>query len=64
MSKFLSFFSGAIVGIFVGGVLALFLTPYSGEQLRQEARRAADARRTQLEKRLAELRSPKTAPSP
>ncbi|MGA2112249.1 MAG: YtxH domain-containing protein [Anaerolineales bacterium] len=58
MSKYLSFVTGAALGILVGGVFSLLLTPYSGEQLRREARRAADARREQLEKRLADLRSP------
>jgi gas vesicle protein len=59
MSKFVSFVTGTMLGIFVGGVLALLLTPYSGEQLRKEARQAADSRRQELQERLTQLRSPR-----
>jgi hypothetical protein len=64
MSRYVSFITGAILGIFVGGLLSLLLTPYSGEQLRLEARHAADARREQLQNRLAELRSPRPPSTP
>ncbi|MGA2819394.1 MAG: hypothetical protein ABSF61_01845 [Anaerolineales bacterium] len=64
MSKYISFVTGAILGIFVGGLLSLLLTPYSGAQLRLEARHAADARREELQDRLAELRSSRPTSTP
>ena len=60
MNKIFSFLAGAFCGALVGGVATLFLTPASGEDLRtqaderwqsakNEARRARDERRQELE---------------
>lgn len=38
MNKMFSFLAGALAGSLVGAVTALFLTPASGEQLREDAR--------------------------
>jgi gas vesicle protein len=72
MRKFLSFLSGVLVGAITGAVIALLFAPSSGEELmadvqgrastlRDEVRGAAQARRAELEKHLAELRKPHTA---
>ncbi len=38
MNRMFSFMAGALAGSLVGAVTALFLTPASGEQLREDAR--------------------------
>ena len=38
MNRMFSFLAGALAGSLVGAVTALFLTPASGEQLREDAR--------------------------
>jgi gas vesicle protein len=55
MGRFLSFFAGSVMGAAVGAAMALLLTPYSGEELRELAREAAYAKREQLEARMREL---------
>jgi gas vesicle protein len=70
MKKVTSFLSGAVMGALVGVTLALLLTPVSGEELRGqmqtkaqqiqiEVKEAAEARRSDLEAQLANLRTPK-----
>jgi gas vesicle protein len=55
MTRFFSFMAGSVMGAAVGAALALLLTPYSGEEMRELAREAAYARREQLERRMREL---------
>jgi gas vesicle protein len=55
MSRFFSFVAGTVMGAAVGAAVALLLTPYSGEELRELAREAAYAKREQLEARIREL---------
>jgi gas vesicle protein len=55
MKSFFSFIAGSMMGAAVGAALALLLTPYSGEELRELARQAAYAKREQLEARMREL---------
>lgn len=61
------FLSGAIVGALVGAVIALLLTPQSGEdfqrqmreraeQIMEEGRRAAAERRAELEAQFAQAK--------
>lgn len=57
MSRFFSFVAGSVMGAAVGAAIALLVTPYSGEELRELAREAAYARREQLETRMRELKS-------
>ena len=68
MSRFTNFVVGVLLGGLTGSLLALLLTPSSGENLRnqmhetvievqEEVRHAAVARRTELEKQLAALRA-------
>jgi gas vesicle protein len=70
MRKMFGFLIGVFVGWLVGATLALLLTPESGEELRGQIRSrsanflgeiksAADTRRADLEKQLAELRAPR-----
>lgn len=70
MRKTLGFLMGVFVGALVGSTITLLLTPESGEQLRgelrarserfiAELRSAADARRAELERQLADLRAPR-----
>jgi gas vesicle protein len=70
MVKFLFFTAGAVLGGLLGATVVLLLTPVSGENLRaqanervamiqNEAKEAAAQRRAELEKHLAELRTPK-----
>jgi gas vesicle protein len=67
MRRFMSYLAGSICGAILGAVVALLLTPASGEDLRQrardrliglraEVREAYDARREQLEAELESLR--------
>ena len=62
------FLVGFLVGLVLGGVAVLLFTPQSGRDLQQgarsrfeslidEGRKAAAARRTELEARLAELQA-------
>jgi gas vesicle protein len=68
MNKTAGFLGGAILGALVGVVLALLLTPFSGDELRQQVRdraqylqdevkKASLERRLELEKQLADLRA-------
>jgi gas vesicle protein len=70
MRKMFGFLIGVFVGWLVGGTIALLLAPETGEELREQLRSrsanflgeiksAADTRRTDLEKQLAELRAPR-----
>jgi gas vesicle protein len=70
MSRVASFLFGAVLGGLVGSSLVLLLTPASGESLRQqirsytdniqqEVRHAALARRTELQQQLEALRVPR-----
>ncbi len=65
----LSFIIGTILGALIGASLAILLAPTSGQQLRdqigertrnfsQEVEMAAQTRRAELEKQLAQLRAP------
>ena len=67
MQKALNFALGLVLGGLVGSALALLLTPMSGDELRMEVRdysrqvrseveQAANARRIELERELADLR--------
>ncbi len=67
MQKALNFVLGLILGALVGSALALLLTPVSGDELRMEVKeytrqvrsdveQAANARRVELERELADLR--------
>jgi hypothetical protein len=55
MSRFFSFMAGSIMGAAVGAAMALLLTPYSGDELRELAREAAYAKREQMEARMRDL---------
>jgi gas vesicle protein len=68
MSKLFSFLAGMLCGALVGTVLALLLTPASGEKLRAdamarwdtamtEARQAMEEKRRELEAQFEQLRS-------
>jgi len=70
MRRMFGFVIGLFVGWLVGGTIALLLAPESGEDLRNEIRSrsanflgeiksAADTRRADLEKQLADLRAPR-----
>jgi gas vesicle protein len=67
MQKTFNFFLGAVLGGLVGSSLALLLTPVSGGELRMqvneytrqvknEVEQAANTRRLELERELADLR--------
>jgi gas vesicle protein len=65
MGRFFSFVAGSVIGAAVGAAMALLLTPYSGEELRELAREAAYTRREQLEARMRELQETrKRSPAP
>lgn len=66
MRGFFSFVQGAILGGAIGAAVGILLAPMSGEQLRQtikdrtsyvieEGRRAAEAKRLELEQEFAEM---------
>lgn len=68
--RVIRFITGAIVGAAVGATVAILMAPSSGEQLRgqiqertmsfrDELNEAAQTRRAELEKQLAQLRQPK-----
>jgi gas vesicle protein len=67
MQKALNFVLGMVLGGLVGSALSLLLTPVSGDELRMqvndytrqvksEVEQAANARRAELERELADLR--------
>jgi gas vesicle protein len=66
MNKTISFLNGVFIGTIVGALLALLLTPKSGQELRNEikrevddilaeGRRAAEQRQRELEAQLRQL---------
>jgi gas vesicle protein len=57
MRSFFSFLAGSVMGAAVGAAMALLLTPYSGEELRELASEAAYAKREQMEARIRELQA-------
>ncbi len=72
MNRIMSFLAGTLCGAVVGSVAALLLAPASGKELQaqarerfdnlvEDARRAAEARRAQLEAQLNALKSPRKA---
>jgi gas vesicle protein len=69
MSRIANLMLGAFLGGLLGSTLGLLLAPSSGEDLRRQAKEtisqiqnemqeAANARRVELEKQLADLRTP------
>jgi gas vesicle protein len=67
MQKALNFVLGLVLGSLFGGTLALLMTPVSGDELRMqvneytrqvksEVEQAANTRRVELERELADLR--------
>ncbi len=69
MRRTMSFLAGGMCGALIGAVAALLFAPTSGSELRaraqdelnslaDEARRAYEDRRVELETRLADLQSP------
>lgn len=67
MQKALNLVLGFVLGGLVGSSLALLLTPYSGDELRSEVKeytrqvkseveQAANARRVELQRELADMR--------
>jgi gas vesicle protein len=71
MVKIFRFFSGAILGFLLGGVLGLLFAPAAGKNLREqinnyviestnEIRLASQNKRAELEQELASLRKPKS----
>jgi gas vesicle protein len=68
MRRFINFLAGLIVGMALGGAIAMLLTPQPGsetqqriqsriEAIREEARQAAEASRADAQARLAELKA-------
>ena len=69
MNRIMNFFAGLIVGGLIGATVVILVTPASGEQIRSqiqersiqlkdEIKAVADARRAELERELAALRTP------
>jgi gas vesicle protein len=69
MQRVISFLSGVLTGALVGAAVALLFAPESGEEVRlqiqersirlkDDIKAVADARRAELERELAALRSP------
>ena len=74
-NNLVGFLAGLATGALVGVSVALLLAPSSGEELRgqitdqvqriqSEVTQAAELRRAELERQLAELRSPRRMPPP
>ncbi len=72
MRGLMNFLSGLVTGALVGATLAIMLAPSSGEDLRNQlqsrvdtiqsdVKLAAENRRAELEKQLAEMRAPRSA---
>lgn len=72
MQRVFGFLLGSVAGALIGGAVALLMAPASGEKLRNqirgrslgfvdEVKGAAEARRIELEQRLAELRAPRSS---
>ena len=70
MKKAMAFIFGAVMGGVLGGITALLLAPYSGEELRSvinkqvdniqiEIKEAAQKKRAELEEQLEDLINPK-----
>lgn len=70
MRRMFGFLIGILVGGLVGAVIALLLTPGSGDELRsqlrergqkffEEVRHAADERKIELRQRLDKMRAPR-----
>ena len=70
MNKAVNFVIGMALGAAVGAAAAILLAPYSGEELRaniqgeiqrvqDDMQSAAETRRAELERQLAELRAPR-----
>jgi gas vesicle protein len=68
MMRFINFLAGFIVGVALGGAIAMLLAPQSGSETQQriqsridairgEARRAAEATRADAQARLADLKA-------
>jgi gas vesicle protein len=68
MMRFINFLAGFIVGVALGGAIAMLLAPQSGSEtqqrlqsrigaIREEARQAAAATRANAQARLAELKA-------
>ena len=73
MSRISNFMLGLLLGGLVGSAAALLLTPVSGEGMRgqlsgyinnlqEEVKKAAEAKRVELENQLIVLRNPKDNP--
>jgi gas vesicle protein len=70
MRHILNFMAGATLGALIGASVVLLLTPTSGRDIRNqmreralsiqsEVKQAAEQRRSELEKQLADLRAPR-----
>jgi gas vesicle protein len=75
LNNLVGFLAGIATGALVGVSVALLLAPSSGEELRgqitgqvqriqTEVTQAAEVRRAELERQLADLRTPKRMPPP
>jgi hypothetical protein len=68
MMRVLNFVAGLIIGVIIGAMLILLITPQSGQDLQQrfkdwldsvmnEGRKAFEARRVELERRMADIQA-------
>ena len=73
MNRAISFLSGAVMGMLVGGTLGLLFTPASGDEIRtkmkdqalkiqEEVKTATETKRAELEEQLKTLREPQSSP--
>lgn len=73
MKRIFSFLMGTMFGALVGALLAILLTPQSGDdlrggmrarivQLKDDLKSAASSRKIELEKQLASMRKPASTP--